>query len=193
MVRLCGLHRALLPKAHGPLRCWWPLQARTGTRGAGVSRVRATGPHEIGWVEILASLARPALDIRVVMKSTSLKVLTELPRGRKAVMSRVAVCLGRGRWRRAESAGQCHPLAGAWGSLFGGKFSQRGTLAGARLRELVAWRGVCVLNGCTCARVCAWGGVSAPEPVGYAGGRRRPERCRRLFVTPGDLRRDRER
>lgn len=50
-----------------------------------------------------------------------------------------------------------------------------GTPAPAGLRELVTWLRVCVLYGCTCAlcvcaRVCAWGGVSAPEPVGCAGG-----------------------
>lgn len=66
--------------------------------------------------------------------------------------------------------------------------TQRGTLAGAGLRESVTWRGVHVPNGCTCARVCARGGVSAPEPVGCAGvwgSGRRPERCRPSVCAAG--------
>lgn len=74
-----------------------------------------------------------------------------------------------------------------------------GTPALPGLRELVTWLRVCVLYGCTCAlcvcaRVCAWGGVSAPEPVGCAGGE---EEAREVppapFVQPVDLGRDRER
>lgn len=54
--------------------------------------------------------------------------------------------------------------------------------AETELRGFSVWRGLCVLNECKCAlfaraRVCAWGGVSAPEPVGCAGWKR-PQRCR---------------
>lgn len=84
-------------------------------------------------------------------------------------MSGVAAWLGRQRWRRAEAAGQGHPLTSAWGSLFWGDgFIYNpgvgmGTPVGTRLRELVAWRGICVLNGWVyvravcCARLCAPG------------------------------------
>lgn len=36
------------------------------------------------------------------------------------LVSGVAACVGRWCWRREEDVGQGHPLAGAWGSLFGG-------------------------------------------------------------------------
>lgn len=55
------------------------LQPRFDTRGAGVSRLTATSPQELEWVDIVASRAPPAPDTLVVMKSTRLKVLTELP------------------------------------------------------------------------------------------------------------------
>lgn len=56
--------------------------------------------------------------------------------------------------------------------------------------EWVGVRARCVL----CAPVCAWGGVSAPEPVGCAAGEEEagevPPAC---LCRLGDLGRDRER
>lgn len=80
-------------------------------------------------------------------------------------MSGVAACLGRGRWRRAEGAGQGHPLAGAWGSLFWGKcfiYKPRGDACrgqAAGVGGLV--RRVCAewvyVRACVSASVCASG------------------------------------
>lgn len=87
------LHRALLPKAHRPLRV---CAGRIGARGAGISRVTATNPQELGWVEIVANRAPPGLDTLVVMKSTRLKVFDrELPKAWEPRVSEVAAGLGR--------------------------------------------------------------------------------------------------
>lgn len=42
-------------------------------------------------------------------------------RGLRAAVSGVAACVGTGRRRCAGGARQGHPLAGVWGSLFGGE------------------------------------------------------------------------
>ena len=72
VVRLCASAPLLLPKAHHPLCVCAGCSRAVGTGGAG-ARVTASSPHELGWVEIVASRAPPVLDTLAVMKSTALK------------------------------------------------------------------------------------------------------------------------
>lgn len=117
-------------------------------------------------------------------------------------MSGVAAGQGRGCWRRVQGAGQGHRSRVRGGVYFGasalyitgvgdayfGRAAGVGNLAPGSCAEWVYVSTVCVR-----ACVCAWGGVSAPEPVGCAGWEEEARGAARPFVQPGDLGRDRER
>ena len=61
---------------------------------SGVPLTNTVACYELRWVEIVASRAPPVLDTLVVMKSTRLKVLTELLEAREPRVSGIASDLG---------------------------------------------------------------------------------------------------
>lgn len=87
------LYPLAAPKAHHPWCVCAGCSRDIGTDGAG-ARVTASDPHELRWVEIVASRAPPVLDTLVVMKSTRLKVLTELLEAREPRVSGIVSDLG---------------------------------------------------------------------------------------------------
>jgi hypothetical protein len=96
--------------------------------------------------------------------------------------------------------GRGHPLVGTWGQ----SISEPELYIKPREDAYLAWAvevlwlaRMCVLKGalvrCICARVCAWGGVLSPEPVGCAGGRAGHRSAAFMSMQPEDLGRDRGR